>query len=112
MCNLILCTWSHLVELHRAIMTPGARNRAGAIALRKVKQMTTEIVVKANHGWPVQVTGVHPLTRETVAYGGTVPAGETRTFHCHSSMDLTIHEIQPNEVAPHSDKDGALGAAE
>lgn len=73
--------------------------------------MTTEVDVKANHGWPVLVTGVHPLTRETLAYGGTVPAGETRAFHCHSGMDLIIHEIQPNEAAPHSDQDGALGAA-
>lgn len=61
--------------------------------------MTTQIDVKANHGWPVKVTGVHPKTGEDIPhYGGIVPAGETRTFHCHSTMDLRVHEIQPDEV--------------
>lgn len=60
--------------------------------------MTTQIDVKANHGWPVKVTGVNPQTGEEISYGGTVPAGETRTFHCHSSMDLRVHEVQPDEI--------------
>lgn len=59
--------------------------------------MTTETVVKANHGWPVKVTGVHPKDGTLTNYGGIVPAGEERAFHCHSSMDLVIHEIQPDE---------------
>ncbi len=62
--------------------------------------MTTTVVVKANHGWPVKVSGVDPVTKEPTmgGYGGIVPAGETRDFICHSSMDLHIHEVQPSEV--------------
>lgn len=59
--------------------------------------MTTQITVKANHGWPVKVTGINPVSNEGSPYGGIVPAGETRDFHCHSTMDLIIHEIQPGE---------------
>lgn len=60
--------------------------------------MTTTVKVQANHGWPVDVTGVDPKTGEPVNYGGRVPAGETRDFICHSSMDLRIHEVQPDEI--------------
>lgn len=67
--------------------------------------MTTEIVVKANHGWPVRVTAKHPETGDAINYGGVVPANETRSFHCHSSMDLIVHEIQPNEMQ----QNGAVG---
>lgn len=59
--------------------------------------MTTTVKVEANHGWPVKVSGKNPTTGEDVAYGATVPAGETQTFHVHSGMDLLIHEIQPDE---------------
>lgn len=71
--------------------------------------MTTTVTVKANHGWPVKVTGVDPKTREPTMgnYGGTVPAGETQDFICHSHMDLIIHEIQPDELTANAD-----GAAE
>jgi hypothetical protein len=62
--------------------------------------MTTTIVVKANHGWPVDVTGIDPKTGEPVDwYGGRVAAGDTREFYCHSSLDLRIHEVQPDEIA-------------
>lgn len=61
--------------------------------------MTTTITVKANHGWPVNVKGINPKTgEETAEYGWNVPAGETRDFHCHSGMDLLIHEVQPEEL--------------
>ncbi|NTG48983.1 hypothetical protein G6M04_16525 [Agrobacterium rhizogenes] len=61
--------------------------------------MTTTIIVKANHGWPVDVQASNPKTGEKIeTYGGRVPAGETRDFICHSDMDLHIHEVQPNEI--------------
>lgn len=59
--------------------------------------MTTEIVVKANHGWPVRVTGIDPVSNAGTGYGGIVAAGDEGRFHCHSNMDLVIHEIQPGE---------------
>lgn len=70
--------------------------------------MTTKIIVAANHGWPVKVEGIDPKTGEPVKYGGTVPAGETRDFYCHSSMDLRIHEVQPDELT--ADANGAAEA--
>lgn len=62
--------------------------------------MTTEVEVKANHGWPVKVEGYKPGTDELVegSYGGIVPAGESRTFHIHSQLDLRVHEIQPGDA--------------
>ncbi|WP_406853501.1 hypothetical protein ABEG18_13090 [Alsobacter sp. KACC 23698] len=67
--------------------------------------MTTTVVVKANHGWPVDVTtipvgangpaGIHPLEGSTAR----VAAGEERSFYVHSGQDLRIHEVQPDEVA-------------
>ena len=62
--------------------------------------MTTTIVVKANHGWPVDVKGISPKTGDDIeTYSHRVNAGETREFICHSSMDLRIHEIQPDEIS-------------
>lgn len=59
--------------------------------------MTTKVTVAANHGWPVKVRGVNPKTGEDANYGGTIPKNEQRDFYCHSSMDLIVHEIQPDE---------------
>ncbi|NTF80834.1 hypothetical protein G6K88_07655 [Agrobacterium rhizogenes] len=62
--------------------------------------MTTTVVVKANHGWPVDVSASNPKNGEKIeTYGGRVPAGETRDFICHSGMDLHIHEVQPSEIS-------------
>jgi len=60
--------------------------------------MTTTVTVKANHGWPVKATGVKVGTMEPTNYGGVVQPGEQRDFHCHSTMDLIVHEIQPEET--------------
>lgn len=61
--------------------------------------MTTTITVKANHGWPVDVTAHNPETGDKIDnYGGRVPAGETRDFIVTSSQDLSIHEVQPHEI--------------
>lgn len=59
--------------------------------------MTTEIIVKANHGWPVDVT---PVSRgHLTARTSRVPAGESRSFFVHSGQDLLVHEVQPDELA-------------
>ena len=61
--------------------------------------MTTKVIIEANHGWPVDVTGKNPVTGEKInAYGGRVPASEKREFIVHSGMDLLIHEVQPAEI--------------
>lgn len=60
--------------------------------------MTTTVIVKANHGWPVRVTPVDPnTTMELPTQEVIVPRNEERTFHVHSGQDLHIHEIQPEE---------------
>ncbi|WP_454917264.1 DUF2829 domain-containing protein [Xanthobacter sediminis] len=61
--------------------------------------MTTNVVVKANHGWPVKVTKLDPETGAPLDYPAEVVEANTeRTVCCHSGMDLLIHEIQPNEM--------------
>lgn len=64
--------------------------------------MTTEIIVKANHGWPVKVT---PLSAngEFVAPSTTVLPGEEGRFCVHSGKDLHIHEVPPGEAEPPED---------
>ena len=61
------------------------------------KDMTTTVIVKANHGWPVSVMQVDPKTSETIGLPVTVEAGKTQEFVVHSSADLHVHEIQPEE---------------
>ncbi len=58
--------------------------------------MTTTVIVKANHGWPVLVSAKDP---KTGAAGSVqrVDANTERTFYVHSSQDLVIHEVQPDE---------------
>ncbi|MFG1371475.1 DUF2829 domain-containing protein [Xanthobacter oligotrophicus] len=62
--------------------------------------MTTNVTVKANHGWPVKVTKLDPKTGAALDYAPAevVEANTERTVYCHSSMDLLIHEVQPDEV--------------
>ncbi|MFG1304160.1 hypothetical protein V5F34_08475 [Xanthobacter autotrophicus] len=61
--------------------------------------MTTNVVVKANHGWPVKVTKLDPKTGVPLEHypAEVVDANTERTVCCHSGMDLLIHEIQPGE---------------
>lgn len=69
--------------------------------------MTTTITVKANHGWPVDIKAYRPDGSPIETYGGRVPAGETRDFIVHSSQDLFVHEVQPDEAAtPFTADDG------
>ncbi|NTJ63526.1 hypothetical protein G6M50_38150 [Agrobacterium rhizogenes] len=76
----------------------------GSSSTRKEYAMTTKVTVEANHGWPVKVEGLQPGTNEAVphSYGGIVPAGEKREFYVHSTLDLRIHEVQPDEIAAES----------
>lgn len=60
--------------------------------------MTTSVTVRANHGWPVDVTHVALPSREVLRVE-RVAATETREFHVHSGIDLLIHEVQPSEIA-------------
>lgn len=60
--------------------------------------MTTEVIVKANHGWPVDVTPL-AIGAAYVAPTMRIAAGETREFSVHSGQDLLIHEVQPSELA-------------
>lgn len=62
--------------------------------------MTTSIVVKANHGWPVKVTKLDPKTGAALDWppAEVVEPNSERTVYCHSGMDLLVHEMQPDEV--------------
>lgn len=59
--------------------------------------MTTTVVVKANHGWPVDVTATDPKSGEK-SWTQRVEPNTEQTFHAHSGADLLIHEVQPSEV--------------
>lgn len=64
--------------------------------------MTTSVIIRANHGWPVRATQQHLNSADGSIVSETpvvIPAGEERTLYVHSTMDLLIHEIQPSEVA-------------
>lgn len=61
--------------------------------------MTTTVVVKANHGWPVRVTKLNPKTgEEWPGQSVTVEKDTEQSISVHSSCDLLIHEIQPDEI--------------
>jgi hypothetical protein len=65
--------------------------------------MTTEVIVKANHGWPVKVTQkFYKTTSHDISDGSEceviVDPGSTAVFYIHSELDLLIHEIQPDEL--------------
>lgn len=63
--------------------------------------MTTSIVVRALHGWPVKVTPI-----DTSIHGDkelpfrVVEAGKEETFAIWDGRDVRIHEIQPREADP------------
>lgn len=61
--------------------------------------MTTEVIVKANHGWPVEVMQM-PTGGDQPGWVQRVAPGETRSFSVHSGADLRIHEVQPGEIQP------------
>jgi hypothetical protein len=62
--------------------------------------MTTKVTIEANHGWPVKVIQIDDATGNWLDHGVTiVAAGEKRDFYVNSTVDLLIHEVQPNEKA-------------
>lgn len=69
--------------------------------------MTTAVIVKANHGWPVDVT---PMPIDGVMPTQRVPAGAEMTFYVQSGQDLLIHEVQPAEIAAAKERDPNLPA--
>jgi hypothetical protein len=66
--------------------------------------MTTEVIIKANHGWPVDVTyigvrengfdGAHPIAPRIVR----IKPGDVLHTCVHSGQDLRITEVQPTEI--------------
>jgi hypothetical protein len=60
--------------------------------------MTTTVIVKANHGWPVDVTHVTPKLGDQ-GHTVRVEPNTEQTFHVHMGADLLIHEVQPSEIA-------------
>jgi hypothetical protein len=61
--------------------------------------MTTEVEIRANHGWPVKVTLQHKPAGGPAPEPETliIPTGERKILFVHSHLDLIIHEIQPHE---------------
>lgn len=62
--------------------------------------MTTEVIIRANAGWPVEVQ-LLPLTGDgpvQIAQIARVEPGYSQVFHVHSGVDLLIHEVQGPEV--------------
>lgn len=58
--------------------------------------MTTSVVVKANHGWPVLVTPKDPKTGAVMEHLVVqVESGTERTFYIHDGIDIHVHEVQP-----------------
>ncbi|KMK68577.1 hypothetical protein [Puniceibacterium sp. IMCC21224] len=60
--------------------------------------MTTSVIVRAKHGWAVDVTSVDTATRNP-EWTQQVAAGEEREFHVHSGSDLLVHEVQPDQTS-------------
>ena len=65
--------------------------------------MTTEVIVKATHGWPVLVTPV-AIGGGYVASVTTVEPGAERSFFVHAGQDLLIHEVQPDTTVAATDE--------
>ena len=58
--------------------------------------MTTEVIVRANKGWPVEVQAL-PLSGGVVGQVIRMVPSATQTFHVHSGQDLLIHEVQGDD---------------
>lgn len=61
--------------------------------------MTTEVIIKANHGWPVLVQPL--IVNGSMGFGAAVivAVGAEHRTSVHSSQDLLIHEIQSGDAA-------------
>lgn len=61
--------------------------------------MTTSVIVRANHGWPVDVTPIDPKTGAPLNVSSSrVEAGCEEVFYVHDGKDLYVHEVQPDEA--------------
>ena len=60
--------------------------------------MTTTIIVKANHGWPVDVTSKNAKTGESMGPAQRVEKNAERSFAVFGGTDLLVHEVQPDEI--------------
>ena len=56
--------------------------------------MTTKVTIDAHAGWPVRVTALEGIGQAVYS----VEPNATRDFYVHSSVDLRIHEVQPDEA--------------
>jgi hypothetical protein len=71
--------------------------------------MTTTVIVKANHGWPVKVTAVDKSADGTEARTEMRVEKNTEvSFAIWSGRDILVREIQPDEA----DFDAAAPASE
>ena len=59
--------------------------------------MTTIVIIKANHGWDVDVTPISTKSGEPDGCTFTVVANTEQTFNVWDGRDLLIHEVQPGE---------------
>lgn len=63
--------------------------------------MTTTVTVKTNHGWPVDVTPVDPVTGVPLLHAKyRVAASSEDQFYVHNGQDLLVHEVQAEEDHP------------
>lgn len=60
--------------------------------------MTTTVIVRANHGWPVKVTTQSYTTTAVLTREHIVDPDTEQTFYVYDGLDILIHEVQPNEI--------------
>lgn len=58
--------------------------------------MTTTVEIRANHGWPVDITEIYA---DGTRKKRRVPAGTTEEVAVWDTKDVLIHEVQPSEIA-------------
>ena len=58
--------------------------------------MTTKVTI-TTHDWPVNVTKLNLSSPSVKPEVSRVKKNSEQDFYVHSSLDLHIHEIQPNE---------------
>jgi len=58
--------------------------------------MTTEVVVKASHGWDVKVSKIHHQDGvDTSVEEHIVSANTERSFHIYQGVDIRVNEMKP-----------------
>jgi hypothetical protein len=68
--------------------------------------MTTKVTVDAHAGRPVRITNISPDGGHTEVL---VEPNTVHDFYVHSTQDLRVHEVQPNEQQSFGEK--AVGLA-